>query len=103
MFTTNDAALVRARRFGWPAPALLWPVPGTLGLWQAVRNQKVTRRLQERRPDVGRAMKKSWSLAAGRAGAAVVTCGVLLSACGGGTGRHAAGPDAPVTTSPGHH
>ncbi len=58
-------------------------------------------------------MKKSWSLAAGRAGAAVVTCWVLLSACGGGTGHHAAAkatrPPVPgaatstalVTTSPG--
>ena len=35
-------------------------------------------------------MNKSCSLAAGRAGAAVVTCLVVLSACGGGTGRHAA-------------
>ena len=58
-------------------------------------------------------MKKSWSLAAGRAGAAVVACWVLLSACGGGTGHHAAanatGPQVPgaaastalVTASPG--
>ncbi len=46
-------------------------------------------------------MKKSWNLAAGRAGAAVVTCGVLHSARGGGTGRHAAGPDAARPSVPG--
>jgi uncharacterized protein DUF4232 len=62
----------------------------------------------------GRAMKKSWSCAAGRAGAAAVTCWVLLGACGGGTGHHAAGrtatrppvpgaatSTAPITASPG--
>ena len=54
-----------------------------------------------------------WSLTAVRVGAVVVTCGVLLGACGGGTGHHAAGPNgreatpkgpratAPVRASPG--
>lgn len=59
-------------------------------------------------------MKKSLSFATGRAGAAVATCWVLLSACGSGIGHHAAGPKAthppvlgaatatvPVTISPG--
>jgi hypothetical protein len=59
-------------------------------------------------------MKRSLSFAAGRAGAAVATCWVLLSACGSGTGHHAAVPNAthppvpgaatgtvPVTASPG--
>jgi hypothetical protein len=61
----------------------------------------------------GRAMKRSRSFAAARAGAAVVACWVLLSGCGGAS-HHAAGPTAahrsvpgaatatePVTTIPG--
>ena len=44
---------------------------------------------------------KTWSFAAGRAGAAVVTCWVLLSACGGGTGHHGASPHAAHPSAPG--
>lgn len=107
------AGPARASRFAWPALALLWRAAGP-GLWQAVSNEKdcIAVSMTEG-PTWGRAMR-SWSLAAGRAGAAVVACWVLLSACGGGTGRAGAGPEAarsavpgtvaataPVTVSPG--